>query len=214
MHNAHVLVLVILLSLPRAVFGEAPPVTVAVHSEVPTLLDWAHETRSLLVTWHPRIDDLLRTKGFSVTHRISLNIEKSDEGVAETSDDVITVFSHWIEKHPADVGLAVHELVHVIQAYPSPEPSWITEGIADYIRFAIFEEKPQSWFPVPAEEQGYKAGYRGTAGFLLWLESDTSQGIVKTLNTAMRSGTYSDELFKSETGFFLDELWQAYRDSR
>jgi hypothetical protein len=108
----------------------------------------------------------------------------------------------------------VHELVHIIQAYPSAEPSWVTEGIADYIRFAIFEEKPQSWFPIPAEEQGYKAGYRVTAGFLLWLESDTSRGIVKTLNTAMRRGTYSDELFKSETGRFLDELWQAYRDSR
>ena len=214
MHNAHVLVLVILLFQPRVVFGEATPVTVAVHSEVPALLDWAHETRALLVTWHPRIDDLLRTEGFTVTHSIALNIEKSDEGVAETSGDVITVFSHWIEKHPADVGLAVHELVHVIQAYPSAAPSWITEGVADYIRFAIFEGKPQSWFPVPAAEQGYKSGYRVTAGFLLWLESEISRGIVKTLNTAMRRGAYSDELFKSETGRLLDELWQDYGDSR
>jgi hypothetical protein len=32
----------------------------------------------------------------------------------------------------------------VIQAYPDPDPGWITEGIADYLRWAIYEST-EAW---------------------------------------------------------------------
>ena len=106
--------------------------------------------------------------------------------------------------------MVIHELTHVIQRYPKPQPWWITEGIADYIRWAIYEGKPQKWFPKNKKPDGYTAGYRETAGFLLWLESDKAPGIVKELNSAMRKQSYSDEIFKQRTGKGVKELWGEY----
>ena len=124
------------------------------------------------------------------------------------------VSSHWIEKNPDDIGLVIHELTHVIQAYPSPHPGWLTEGVADYIRWAIYEGKPLDWFPIDKKPQGYKASYQVTGGFLLWLELDRAPGIVRKLNAAMRHKAYDQEVFKTETGLTLDELWDAYLKER
>lgn len=179
-------------------------------SEVPHLKAWGEEARALIVQWHPRIAERLATEGCTPAQAISLKLRKSDKGVGASSGTKITIQSNWIEKHPEDLGLVVHELVHVIQAYPSPKPWWITEGIADYLRWAIYEKKPQSWFPRPKEKQGYARSYRVTAGFFLWLESGAAPGIVKKLNTAMRNRAYSADLFHAATGQSLDELWDAY----
>ena len=179
-------------------------------SQVPHLAEWGGETAAVLREWHPRVVNLLPTAGFDPPREFSLTIEKSDRGVAATSGSRITVSSHWIEKHPGDVGAAVHELVHVIQAYPSADPGWLTEGIADYVRWAIYEGKPRDWFPRPKAERGYRQGYQVAAGFLLWLEADAAPGIVKRLNTAMRRGKYSPEIWRTATGRSLDELWDAY----
>ena len=40
----------------------------------------------------------------------------------------------FASEHPEDTGMVIHELTHIIQNYPSPDPGWVTEGIADYIR--------------------------------------------------------------------------------
>ena len=40
----------------------------------------------------------------------------------------------------------IHELCHVVQSYPNGNPLWVTEGIADYVRWAIYEKKPHQWF--------------------------------------------------------------------
>jgi len=177
----------------------------------PELVAWAERARDLILEWHPRIVNLLPTKGFEPTTEIHLTIRKSDEGVAHASGNRIVVMSSWIEAHPDDIGLVAHELTHIIQRYRGNTPTWLTEGIADYIRWAIFEGKPQAWFHRPNEARGYQQGYRTTAGFLLWLESDLAPGIVGRLNTASRAGRYNDDLFEEHTGKSLDELWDAYR---
>ena len=201
--------IVVLLSAP--VFADDGPVQVELETaEVPHLQEWGDDAKALIVQWHPRIVNLLPSKGVKPPQRITLRLRKSDDGIAGTSGTTITVSSHWIEKHPDDLGLVLHELVHVIQAYPSAEPGWLTEGIADYLRWGIYEGKAQAWFPRPQAKQGYKQGYQAAAGFLLWLESDLAPGIVKQLNSAMRRGTYSEELFKTESGHSLDELWDKY----
>ena len=178
--------------------------------EVPHLQAWGEKAKGVAERWYPRIQNLLPTNDFQPPREISLKIRKSDKGVGGTVGTKITLSSHWVEKHPEDLGLVVHELTHVIQHYPAAKPWWITEGIADYIRWGIFEGKGQDWFPRPKEPQGYKKGYRVTAGFLLWLESDQAPGIVKKLNTAMRAGNYSEKLFKQAAGKSIDELWTEY----
>lgn len=211
MNQQAILTLLFLFSFCRCVSADDTPVQVVLDtSETPDLRQWGEEAQTLIVDWHARISNLLPTKDMKPPNRVTLKIRRSQEGVGGTSGTTITVSSHWIEKHPDDMGLVLHELVHVIQAYPSGEPWWVTEGIADYLRWGIYEGKDLDWFPRPNEAQGYKKGYQVAAGFLLWLESDVAPGIVKKLNTAMRNGEYSDEVFESETGRSLDELWDAY----
>ncbi|MCM8529175.1 MAG: basic secretory family protein [Lentisphaeraceae bacterium] len=179
-------------------------------SEVPHLENWAMDAKALMLKWYPRIINLLPTKGQEYAKTVKLKIKKTDEGIAYASGNTVTVCSGWIEKRPEDLGLVVHELVHVLQAYPGGNPGWLTEGIADYIRWAIYEGKTQKDFHKPREKQGYKKGYQISAGFLLWLETEYDPGIIKKLNTQMRKGQYKDELFKQYTKKSLDELWKNY----
>ena len=197
--------------LCRMAYADNPAVVVDLQTaEVPHLKPWGDQSKVLIDQWYPRIRNLLPANGQKPPQRITLRLRKSDEGIGETSGTTITVYSHWIEKHPEDLGLVLHELVHVIQAYPSGHPWWVTEGIADYLRWGIYEGKDQAWFPRPSEKQGYKKGYQVAAGFLMWLENEISPGIVKKLNAAMRSGTYSDDLFQKVTKLSLDQLWDQY----
>ena len=189
-------------------------VRITVASDVPDLQRWVDEAGKVAEEWHPRIANLLSTPQFTAPRVVELRIRKSDKGVGFTVGTNITISSHWIEKHPEDVGLVIHELVHVIQAYPNGGPGWVTEGIADYVRRVIFEGRKQSWFPVPDNVDGYRKGYGAAAGFFFWLETDRAPGIVRKLNRAMRRGQYSDGLFESETDSSLEILWLEYQRSR
>ena len=198
--------------------GPAADATVVVHldvSEVPELADWGNKAKQLIEEWHQRTANLIPTKGFDVPTEVWLKIRRSNRGIAGTSGARITVSSGWIKKHPEDIGCVYHELVHVIQNYRRRVSGWLTEGIADYLRWAIYEGKSQDWFPFRDKPQGYRDSYRVAAGFFLWLESDCCPGIVNKLNTALRKRTYKGEsFFKEETGHTIDELWADYVKDR
>lgn len=183
-------------------------------TEVPELNDWGICAQKTLEDWHPKISSLLANPRVTVPSKISLQLKKSEVGVGATSGTHIVVFSGWINKHPEDLGLVVHELVHVIQHYPNPQPLWITEGIADYIRWAIYEKKPQHSFPLPQGPEDYKQGYRMTAGFFLWLETHESPGIVSKLNLSMQDSSYRPQLFELVTGHDLPTLWERYSEAQ
>ena len=183
-------------------------------SEAPELSQWAEDGAVLMKEWYPRLSNLLASPEFEPPAEVTLRIRKSDQGVGATSGTKIVVSSSWIEKHPGDGGLLIHELVHVIQNYPGGKgPVWVTEGIADYLRWAIFEGKPAEKFPKPQDPEGFKKGYQPAAGFFLWLETYKSPGIVRPLNTAMRKGQYSPEIFVDATGQTVEALWADYSSS-
>jgi hypothetical protein len=179
-------------------------------TEVPEHVEWGRTAQELLRDWHPRIANLLSSPGVVSPSGLSLKLKKSEKGVGATSGTKIVVFSNWIEEHPEDFGLVIHELVHVIQQYPGKEPEWVSEGIADYIRWAIYEGKPQRLFPVPKSGDGYKKGYQAAAGFFLWLETHESPGIVRRLNTAMRNSEFDPSLFEELAGDDIAALWKRY----
>lgn len=183
-------------------------------SEVPELRMWGEKAQLLVAEWYPRITNLLPSKGFAPPNSVQLVLHKAEKGIAGTVGNKIQVHSNWIEKRPDDFGLVIHEVVHVIQAYPPHKEGWLTEGIADYIRWGIFEGQPLAKFPISQEPQGYRQGYQVTAGFLLWLESEKSPGIVSKLNAALRQGAFDIKLFERETQETLDALWTDYRESR
>ena len=219
--TVYMLSFVFVLTAGMAVAGGKPgtvPTGLTVNLDVsatPDLKDWGEKARRTVIQWYPRLCNVLPTKGFTPPCTVTLRFKKTDKGIAGTSGSLIVISSHWVESHPEDIGFVVHELTHVVQDYGnSGGPWWITEGIADYIRWAIYEGKPLAWFPRPRKSGAYKQGYRVTAGFLLWLESDKAPGIVKKLNTAMRRHAYSDAVFKDATGQSLDALWNEYAHVR
>ena len=207
----NVLVSMLLLCFSFQLLGNDGKVEVKLDvSEVPHLKQWGEDAKALMIKWYPRIINIIPTKGYKIPKVVTLKIRKSDKGIAFASGAKITVSSHWIEKRPKDIGLVVHELVHVVQRYRGKNPGWLVEGIADYIRWGLFEGKTLDRFNRPKKKAGYKGGYQAAAGFLLWLETDKAPGIVNKLNTQMRLGQYSDELFKTYAGKTLDELWNIY----
>lgn len=180
----------------------------------PNLTAWADRAKELIEQWHPRLLNLIPTRDFEVPSDITLVFRKGDSGIAWTSGPRITVMTGWITKHPDDIGLVFHELVHVVQQYKSRLPGWVTEGVADYLRWALYEGKPQRWFPISDKPNGYRDSYQVTAGFFLWLETDRCPGIVNRINTAARQGRYQDAIFTELTGASLESLWADYLADR
>jgi hypothetical protein len=125
-------------------------------------------------------------------------------------------------------GAVVHELVHVVQQYgrarrgnpnATRTPGWLVEGIADYIRWFLYE--PQSKGAEITDRNvaraRYDANYRISANFLNWVTAKYDKEIVKKLNTAAREGKYSEELWKEATRKTVEELgneWKKEHETR
>ena len=206
---------VIVALLPAGILAANQPFTVNVDtSAAPELREWCSRARSELTVWQPRISNLLSSEGFVPPAAISLGVKKADEGIGGTSGTNIALHSGWLIKHTDYLGMVIHELTHVIQRYPKPEPGWITEGIADYIRWAIYEGKPPAWFPAPHTTNDLTRGYRMTAGFLLWMETGPCPGIVRRLNRMMREQNYTERVFTECSGKSLRALQEDYIHAR
>jgi hypothetical protein len=144
---------------------------------------------------------------------VSFMIDTAYDGVAATSGDRVVFNPRWFKKYPEDIDVVTHEVMHIVQDYgQTTGPGWLTEGIADYVRYKFGVNNPGANWALPAfrSQQSYTNSYRVTARFLEWLEKRGNKGIVKKLDADMRAHTYTAEVWKEETGQSLDELWKAY----
>ena len=138
------------------------------------------------------------------------------QGVANTAETHINAAAAWYRKHLKDeaVGSIIHEEVHVVQQYGhSRVPGWLVEGIADYIRFYLFEPQLHAAEIAPrrAPTVRYDNSYRVTANFLNWVTTHGHPDLVKDLNAAARKDRYTDKLWEKLTGQSLEDLgatWQ------
>ena len=89
-------------------------------SQGPRVENWGIQAKNLITIGCPRIASVLDVEEYP--HNIDFTLQKSDDGIAYTDSNAITVSSHWIEKYPKYIGLIVHEAVHVVQLYPEFEP--------------------------------------------------------------------------------------------
>ncbi len=77
-------------------------------------------------------------------------------------------------------------------------PSWLVEGVADYVRFFKFE--PGKLGKINPERAHYNQSYRVTAAFLAYLVEKYDPKFVLKLNLSMRAGTYKPELLQAAHG--------------
>ena len=186
-----------------------PAVKVVVDtSEVPEVAEWGKKAKSLVETWHPKVSELLKSDGFTPPNEVKIVFKKDMKGVAYASGKTITISANWIKAHPDDLGMVVHEMTHVIQAYRRGGPSWLVEGIADYVRFIHYE--PKTHIRIDTKKASYRDSYRTSAKFLGWVEKTHDKDLVRKLNEALRKGKYKDELFETYTKQTLDQLWAAF----
>jgi hypothetical protein len=99
-----------------------------------------------------------------------------------------------------------------VQLYRSRRnPGWLVEGIADYVRFFMYE--PGKIGRLNADRAKYNDSYRVTAAFLAYVTEQHDPLIVTKLNSIMRAGKYREEVWKEITGKTVEELNQEWRRS-
>ena len=152
-------------------------------TETPDLTEWAHKELAPVVRkWYPKIVKMLPSEGYQAPESVSITFSASMRGVAATGGTRIRCAANWFRRQLQGEakGAVVHELVHVVQSYgrarrtnpnTSRTPGWLVEGIADYIRWFLYEPETHG-----AEITGrnisrarYDGNYRISANFLNWL---------------------------------------------
>jgi len=195
-------------------------------SAAPELKEWADKVlRPAVELWYPIIIADLPSEGFVPPKHFDIKIDPEYKGIAATAGTHVMVSPVWIKSQNARgpvneaVGSVIHELVHVDQQYGragrrNPMPGWLTEGIADYIRWWKYEPASVRRPVQPVKRNGqaasYTDAYQTTAAFLEFVARGTDHEIVVKLNAAGRDGTYSPELWKQYTGKSIDDLWAEF----
>ena len=186
------------------------PVEVSVDvADAPEMKEWADKAARICEQQYPMICTELRSDGFKPRHVITMTLKSDYDGVAESNGGRITGSVKYFKTHPADIGAMVHETVHCVQAYRGRNPSWLVEGIADYIRF--FKYEPGKIGRLSSEQARYDGSYRVSATFLAFVTEKYDKELVRELNQTMRKGKYKDEVFKELTGKTVQELDEEWR---
>lgn len=144
---------------------------------------------------------------------VTFFVDTAYKGVAATSAGTVVFSPAWMKTHPGDIDVVTHEVMHIVQNYGnSVGPGWLTEGIADYVRYKFGVDNAGANWTLPALKPGhtYKNSYRITARFFAWIEIKTKQGTIKSVDDSLRNHTYTEETWKKLTGKNLDELWADY----
>jgi hypothetical protein len=169
--------------------------------------------QNLINTYFKVYPKLVKTFNKTSTRNVLFVVDTAYKGVAEASGGRILFSSAYMKTHPTDIDVVTHETMHIVQGYGySAGPVWLTEGIADFIRYKYGVDNIGSKWSLPAytEKQNYKNSYRITARFFVWLEKNVKPNLITTLDTELRAHTYSEKSWENLTGKTIDELWADY----
>jgi hypothetical protein len=193
----------------------ACPRVVVDATALPEQAAWGEKAKTIVEAWFPQITALLATEGSTAPDEIRLVIQKEMKVPAATSGATISINGKWIVEHPDDLGMVVHELVHVVQRYPSAHRrlGWLTEGIADYIRWWRYEPEYFATHGRPKIDPAkskYTDSYRTTAYWLAWAAKKYDLRLVRELDGALRRGEDPMPVFTKATGKDADALWAEF----
>ena len=146
--------------------------------------------------------------------KVTFVIDPAYDGVAATSNDRVVYNPKWFESHPGDIDVVTHEVMHIVQAYGNtPGPWWITEGIADYVRFKFGVDNAGAGWSLPQvnDKQNFDNSYRVTARFFVWIVKNKDKKFVEKMDQLMRDHSYTDGAWVKLTGKTPANLWQEYK---
>lgn len=169
--------------------------------------------KRLIETFFTVYPKLAKEYNPNTAKQVTFFIDTAYKGVAATDNDRVVISSLWMIKHPEDVDVVTHEVMHIVQNYGNSDgPGWLTEGIADYARskFGVDNAGAKWTLPEVKPGQSYQNSYRITARFFTWMEAKVKPGVIKTVDKSLRDHTYNSEIWKAQTGKTLDELWAEY----
>ncbi|MCC7478889.1 hypothetical protein IT575_10570 [bacterium] len=186
----------------------------AADKENSALSAWAERTRLDLEANYPLIYAQLVSPRAAHPESIELVFYRREDGsIAYAAGGRIHINCDYVEDHLDDIGMPIHELVHIIQAYSGGDcPGWLTEGIADWVRYFWYEKKTLADY-AGHDPGNYDSGYGQSARFLEWLRLNRNPQIVPLLNSALREQSYGPDTIKSLCGADVETLWKDYLDS-
>lgn len=195
----------------------------------PDLAEWVNEELvPVVLEWYPRIVDMLPSEGFEATDVVLLEFRDDMGGTpAYAAGNRVAMNVAWFRRQLAGeaLGCVVHELVHVVQAYqrarftnrrPRPTPGWVTEGVADYVRWFLYEPETggAALTRRNIDRARHDASYRVSANFIDWVVGQHDEGLLQRLNAAAREGRYGEELWEQWTGHPVRELERQWLEAR
>lgn len=203
--------LAVLALLPSPAALPAGRAVVAFEPAPASIGGWVARAKARSVGWHVTIARRLGRPSPDGT--IAVGFSPDASFVARTASGRILVSSAYLERNPDDLGLLAHEMVHVVQAYPRTAPGWLTEGIADYIRYYGIEPRSRRAGFDP-QRQSFLGGYQAAAFLLRALERERGCGAINRLDSALRSGEDVAAVWFSLTGRTAEQFWRDLIASR
>lgn len=199
-------------------------------TEAPELLEWSEkELAPVVIEWYPKLVELLPSAGYEAPATVTF-IYRNDmpDGVPASAGGArVNLNAPWFKNQleREAKGCVIHELVHVVQNYwrarlvnrqAKRTPGWLTEGLADYVRWFLYEPQTRGAVlsPQRLKEAKHDASYRTSANFIDWVARTHDKEIARKLNAAAREGRYEDALWEEITGKSVDELADAWRSGK
>ncbi|WP_320687273.1 sigma-70 family RNA polymerase sigma factor [Gemmata algarum] len=194
---------------PLAIFRH--PVEFAVDaSHALEMTEWAARAARVCERAYPMVCDELAADGFRPPHRVPLLVRRDARALSAASAGRVIVSAGYFEANPGDVGALIHSTSLVVQDYRARAvPTWLVQGIADYVRFFKFE--PGVLAPLDPDIARHDGDSQQTAAFLAYLVATYDPALVRRLNAALRDGHYTDAMWAELTGKPLSELSDDWR---
>jgi hypothetical protein len=172
--------------------------------------------KELIDTYFKVFPVLVRTFNKKTSHEVVFVTDTAYNGVAEASGNRILFSTKYMNAHPTDIDIVTHECMHLVQAYGyGSGPVWLTEGIADLIRYKYGVDNIRSkWalpeFTIEQNEKKYENSYRVTARFFEWIDQKVKPGMITEIDKELRNHTYNNTTWLKLSGKTIDELWDDY----
>ena len=194
----------------------------------PDLVQWTEQQLMPVVyEWYPKMAAMMPSNAYAPPHAITMTF-KDDMGgtpayaMGNQLSLSLPFFRSQLQGEAK--GCVIHEMAHIIQGYgraaatnphPSPTPGWVVEGIADYVRWFLYE--PQAKGAEITKQNvaraKYNDSYRTTANFINWVVQTYDKDFLRKINAANREGNYSEKIWQESTKKTSAELGQEWHDA-